>query len=152
MLEFCCVLLVISCFLVNTNCMRSLELGESAMFASDPGKLVQPRRSTYQEVHNNLAMVQAAPSRTPYLSNPQTSRNSIQQSAVGKASVFADLNSLSTCSANAGETGLHIGQTSLPVLRRCERCSGRWCRHWAVPCAGNPPARRAQQGAAKPAS
>ena len=62
-------------------------------------------------------MVQAAPSRTPYFSNPQTSRNSIQQSAVGKASVFADLISLSTCSANAGETGLHIGQTSLPVLR-----------------------------------
>jgi hypothetical protein len=45
----------------------------------------------YQEVLNNLAMIQAEPSRMPYFSDPQTSRTSIQQSASGSYSIFLDL-------------------------------------------------------------
>ena len=50
----------------------------------------------YQEVLNNVAMIQADPSRIPYFSDPQTSRTSIQQTSSGSYGLFWDLISSAT--------------------------------------------------------
>jgi hypothetical protein len=45
----------------------------------------------YQEVLNNVAMIQAARTWMPYFSDPQASRVSIQQEATGSYCLFWDL-------------------------------------------------------------
>jgi len=45
----------------------------------------------YQEVLNNLAMIQADPSRMPYFSDPQTARTRVQQSANASYGINLDL-------------------------------------------------------------
>ena len=63
------------CVVCNAGCMRTQLRNRLTAQASTIPNLY------YQEVLNNLAMIQADPSRMPYFSDPQTARVQIQRSA-----------------------------------------------------------------------
>jgi len=66
---------VLVCVFCNVGCMRSQLRNRMTKQAGSIPNVY------YQEVLNNLAMIQADPSLLPYFSDPQTARTRIQQSA-----------------------------------------------------------------------
>ncbi len=80
--------LALLCALGNVGCVKRIS-------SQLPNRVTRQANSIpniyYQEVLNNVAMIQAAPSRMPYFSDPQTSRVSVQQEATGSYSLFWDL-------------------------------------------------------------
>jgi hypothetical protein len=76
------------CSFGNVGCMKNIS-------AQLPNRVTKQANSIpniyYQEVLNNMAMIQAAPSRMPYFSDPQTSRSSVQQEETGSYGLFWDL-------------------------------------------------------------
>jgi hypothetical protein len=80
--------LALLCALGNVGCVKRIS-------SQLPNRVTRQANSIpniyYQEVSNNVAMIQAAPTRMPYFSDPQTSRVSVQQEATGSYSLFWDL-------------------------------------------------------------
>jgi hypothetical protein len=79
--------LALLCALGNVGCVKRIS-------SQLPNRVTRQANSIpniyYQEVSNNVAMIQAAPTRMPYFSDPQTSRVSVQQEATGSYSLFWD--------------------------------------------------------------
>ena len=79
---------VLVCALCNVGCMGTMRSQLRYRMTRQASSIPD---IYYQEVLNNLAMIQADPSRMPYFSDPQTSRTVIQQSASGSYGIFLDL-------------------------------------------------------------
>ena len=84
----CLMLLALLCAFGNIGCLKRIS-------SQLPNRVTSQANSIpniyYQQVLNNVAMIQAAPARMPYFSDPQTSRISIQQEATGSYGLFWDL-------------------------------------------------------------
>jgi len=79
---------VLVCTFCNVGCVKNMKNQLSNRMTRQASTIPD---IYYQEVLNNLAMIQAEPSRMPYFSDPQTSRTSIQQSSSASYSFFLDL-------------------------------------------------------------
>lgn len=82
--------LLTMCTLSTLGCMSGLRM-KNQLRSQVAAQASSIPDIYYREVLNNLAMIEADPSRMPYFSDPQTSRSVEQQSVSGSYGVFADL-------------------------------------------------------------
>ena len=107
------------CVLCSTGCMTpQLRDRMTEQAASIPSVY-------YQEVLDNLAMIETDPSRMPYFSDPQTARTAIQQTASGSYGANYDL--ISTAPTGVLTLFNHyLLDRQSATLTGSQRASGEW--------------------------